>query len=247
VFIPFDIGGPKTFLEAKMKTPCEIIMLAAEGRAETTAKTLATLSADCGARKTLHWVGESAPPPHMGWDLAYWPGKPSGQTADMWRALIVTVQESPNSDIVYIEDDVVGCKNALAKTVQWNSPYLTTFINTRRFRPGVRLVDDHGFWPQQCIKIPCHVAKRLVAENPLAPKWQIIKRPGWVITNREPRVETGDIIIGRMLRAWGLKYYQHQSLFQHVGEKSLCNPQATLSPLRIAHDFPGIDFDALTL
>jgi hypothetical protein len=212
-------------------------MLAAEGRTETTARTLAALSGDCGARKTLHWVGESAPPLHDGWDLAYWPGKPSGQLADFWRALTMTAREAPGADIVCVEDDVIPCRNALAKVVAWHSPYLTTFVNTRRFQPGLRLVDNGGFWPLCCVKIPAPVVERLIAENPAARGWQ----------DKRPSIHEGDMVIGRMLRVWGLKYYQHTSLFQHVGVTSLCNPHATLAGHRTAHDFPGTDFDALTL
>jgi len=212
-------------------------MLAAEGRAETTARTLAALSGDCGARKTLHWVGETPPPAHDGWDLAYWPGKPRGQLLDMWGALAMTARESPYADVVYVEDDVKGCRNALNKVVEWNSPYLTTFINTRRFPVGLRLVGDSGFWPLQCIKIPAPVLARMVAENPTRREWQ----------GKKPSIHEGDLVIGRMLRAWGLKYYQHRSLFQHAGVSSLCNAGATLSNYRVAHDFPGDDFDALTL
>lgn len=223
-----------------IQTPCEVIMLAAEGRADVTARTLAALSGDCGARKTLHWVGESAPPPHEGWDLAYWPGKPRGSLIDLWHALNMVVRESPGSDVVYVEDDVIGCQNALAKVVSWHSPYLTTFINTRHFKVGVREVDDTGFWPLQCIKIPGPVAKLLSEQDPMSKLWQDKK-----LTSQH--VQQGDLVIGRILRRWGLRYYQHQSLFQHVGETSLCNPGAKLSPHRIAHDFPGVDFDALTL
>ncbi len=233
-----------------MITPCEVIMLAAEGRAEATARTLAALSGDCGARKTLHWVGESAPPPHDGWDLAYWPGKPRGQLVDFWHALEMTVRESPDADIVCLEDDILGCKNALAKTVAWYSPYLTTFVNTRHFRPGLRLVDDKGFWPLCCIKIPAPVAARLVATDPTSRTWHPeTTKPAWLRqkNDRPQSIHEGDMVIGRMLRAWGLKYYQYQSIFQHIGAVSLCNPQATLDGYRVAHDFPGVDFDAMTL
>jgi hypothetical protein len=222
-----------------MKHPTEIIMLAVDGRREITMGTLAALSYECGARKTLHWIGDNPPPRVPGWDLAFWPGKPSGQKLDMWRALSMAVRETPDADIVYLEDDVLPCKNALTKVVAWNSPYTTLFINTRGVRPGVRLVDNIGFWPLQCVKIPAPVARRLAAENPLAKQWQD-KIPNLNIND-------GDLTIGRMLKAWGLMYYQHQSLFQHVGDVSLCNPRAKLTGARVAQDFPGVDFDALTL
>lgn len=232
-----------------MLQPCEVIMLAAEGRTDVTERTLAALSADCGTRKTLHWVGESLPPPHDGWDLAYWPGKPRGQLADFWHALGMTVRESPGADIVCLEDDVIGCRNALAKSVSWYSPYLTTFINTRHFRPGLRLVDHTGFWPLCAIKIPADVAGRLVAQNPTSKEWQQDRTAAWLKrpANLRSSIHEGDMVIGRMLRAWGLRYYQHSSLFQHAGETSLCNPGASLGGSRVAHDFPGVDFDALTL
>jgi hypothetical protein len=172
-----------------------------------------------------------------GWDLAYWPGKPSGHLLDLWRALAQTTSENPEADIVLIEDDVAPCKNALAKAVSWYSPYLTTFCNTRGLPPGVRLVDKSGIGTSQCLKIPAPVAARLVAENPTSKEWQ----------DKKPSIHGGDLVIGRMLRAWGLRYFQHQSLFQHKGAVSLCNPRATLSQHRIARDFPGCDFDALTL
>ncbi len=220
-----------------MVQPCEVIMLAAEGRADTTAATLAALAGDCGARKTLHWIGETPPPPHDGWDLSYWPGKPRGNLVDLWHALTATHRESPDADIVLLEDDIYGCKNALVKVVRWQSPYVTQFMNTRRFPYGVRLVGDSGFWPNCSIKIPAPVAARLVAENPTARGWQ----------GKRASIHEGDMVIGRMLRAWGLKFYQHMSLFQHMGATSLCNPAASLAGHRTAHDFPGVDFDALTL
>jgi hypothetical protein len=53
-------------------------------------------------------------------------------------------------------------------------------------------------------------------------------------------------LIAKILR--GRHYGVHvPNLVQHLGDQSICNPGQGLSGVRVANNYPGARFDALTL
>jgi hypothetical protein len=83
----------------------------------------------------------------------------------------------------------------------------------------------------QAISWPLHSAARLL-RSPRVALWS------------EPH--RGDLLV-RDILAPGVYGVHIPNLVEHRGEQSLCNPGAPLSGLRVARNYPGPSFDALTL
>ncbi len=225
-----------------------MVVIGCEGRRDTTAATIANISERGGANKctvpkVFHWQGVDPPPFIKGWDIQWRYESRDGQSREaFWRIFRRTLDEYPGHDAVFMEDDIEATTNAVPYVVAWDSPHFTSFFNTRGSKPGPYVIDNSGFWGTQCFKVPAEIFARIAGEDCHAEKW--LRTP-------RGRVYSGghqaDIVIGRMLQRWGLPVYQHRSLFQHVGATSLCAPGATLRGIRAARDYPGDDFDALTL
>jgi len=217
-------------------TPTKVVVLGCPGREDVTARTLADLDGNGGGRalrigeKWLHWSGATPPPePPQGW-LVEWSHKSrDGARVDTWRML----RWAGDCDLVYIEDDVLPCKNALPYMFRWSLDRFTTFHNLRSLPVGPWMIDGSGFWGTQAVKIPRRLLARLQAEG--------ADRP------RQPHFGQ-DMVMSDLLAAWGEPIYVHRSLVQHVGAKSIHSPRSKLVGGRApAKDFPGVDFDAMAV
>lgn len=222
-----------------MSRECEIIVTACEGREAITANTLLDLETigggdRCGARKTLHWTGMNTDHirvPH-GFALKWWKEGRGNSRQSFFRSIRTAHESNPRADIIIIEDDVFPAKNALPYVAMWEADYFTTFFNTRGWDYGLHAIDNAGFWGTQCIKIPQRLAGLFASEDP--EKW--LRNP----SNHDvvmPGLHGADMILGYMLRAWKEPVFQHRSIFQHVGDVSLCAPGSKLTGIRVAKDF----------
>lgn len=218
-----------------MLTAC-VVMFAIPGREDISRATLAALDGPGGGSKLtcdriLFWTGTAppieAPPGWITWHNNHSERGSAAALADFWRVLDVV----GDRDLIFFEDDVLPCRNALPYMLAWPSPYVTHFFNGGWFALGPRKLPKGGFEYSQAIKLPARIVRALRANPPKS----LGPRDGW------------DLAIGRQLAAMGEPLYQHRSLVQHVGFTSMWQPGNNLAKRRPAHDFPGADFDALTL
>lgn len=214
-----------------------VVVFAIPGREETTRATLAALDGlgggsqlDCD--RVLFWSGPTGPidvPP--GWRAVWRMQDKRGSVAAMSDFVAMLDLVGDDRDLVFIEDDVMPCKNALRYMVAWDSPHVTHFFNPFGHPVGPRPVESRGFEFSQTLKIPARVVAALRASPPTSQG----KHDGW------------DLAIGRCLHQLKEPLYQHRSLVQHVGFQSMWTPGNNLAKRRPGRDFPGEDFDALTL
>jgi hypothetical protein len=214
-----------------------VVVFAIPGRESTTSATLAAVDGPGGGSKlacdrVFFWTGTAPPiPAPHGWVTIHNDHGARGSVAalaDFWKVLDVV---GDDRDLVFLEDDVMPCRNALPYMVAWASPHVTHFFNGSRAPHGLRKLPPGGFEFSQTLKIPARVVKALRA-SPAVSKGP---RDGW------------DLAIGRQLAAMGEPLYQHRSLVQHVGFQSMWQPGNNLAKRMPAPDWPGEDFDALTL
>jgi len=213
-----------------------VVVFAIPGREDVTAATLAALDGPGGGsklkcEKVLFWTGPVAPiAVPDGWRAVWRDHDKRGSVAalaDFWAMLDVV----GDRDLLFFEDDVRPCVNALPYMAAWSSPYVTHFFNGGRQPLGPRKLPPGGFEFSQALKIPTRIVARLRAE----PATSRGLKDGW------------DLAIGRQLHRMGEPLYQHRSLVQHVGFKSMWTPGNNLAKRLPGPDFPGVDFDALTL
>jgi len=131
-------------------------------------------------------------------------------------------------DVLFLEDDIVTARNFILYAARWQSPHVTSFFHANRPTLGTP-VSPVGFSFAQAVKLPAPVI-------------------AWML--EAPRHQHGgghDDEIGFALEAIGEPVVFHRSLVQHVGAISLAwGPGRTLEH-RAARDFPGLQFDCLTL
>lgn len=213
-----------------------VVVFAIPGREEVTRATVDAMEGPGGGSqldcdRILFWSGPTAPievPPP--WQAIWRLQEQRGSVAAMsdFAAMLDVVGDR---DLVFIEDDVRPCRNALRYMVAWDSPHVTHFFNAKGTTCGLLKLPPGGFEFSQTLKIPARIVARLRAEPPKSRG----PNDGW------------DLAIGRCLYTMGEPLYQHRSLVQHVGHKSMWNPASKLAQRFPGHDFPGVDFDALTL
>jgi hypothetical protein len=218
-----------------MLTAC-VVVFAVPGREDITSATLAALHGPGGGSKLtcdriLFWTGLADPvaaPP--GWITVHNKHGARGSAAamgDFCKVLDIV----GDRDLVFIEDDVLPCRNALPYMAAWSSPYVTHFFNPMGQPLGPRKLPLGGFEFSQTIKIPARIVAALRADPPRS----IGRNDGW------------DLAVGRQIAKMGEPLYHHRSLVQHVGFTSMWNPGNELAKRLPARDWPGADFDALTL
>jgi hypothetical protein len=193
-----------------------VVMFSHPSRAELRARTLKLLTERCTV---------PAPP------IVVWTGDGRNDVDDM-RALIASPLLA-SGDLLWIEDDVEPCMNALPYMAGFaRVPHtITSFYNPRAAarRYGI----NSGFIFSQAFKVPAALLARMRSEPfpPPHPKQR----------------DATDCVINRYLVRWDFGFWQHRSVVEHVGEASTWDPGATLdAPGRQSQDWPGPDVDALT-
>jgi len=177
--------------------------------------------------------------------LTDWPTSASsrneGQKRTYWRALAVGLEaarKEGSNRILILEDDVELCRNALQYMERARLPHVLDFVTwfdghavPPRARHGIYPVLGRSFFCLQGVTWSCAAAEALI-NAPAARQWK--------------ERHSGDILVAKILT--GRYYGVHvPNLVQHLGATSICNPGQGLVGPRVANNFPGRDFDALTL
>jgi hypothetical protein len=176
---------------------------------------------------------------------ASWPtittNENTGQMRTYWRALAIGLDQARllgDSKILILEDDVELCRNALQymerAVLPANTEFVTWFdghVIPRGSRQGVYRVPARHFFCLQGVVWTIAAAEKLL-NAPDAAVWS------------EPH--RGDNLIAQILAR---DYYgvHVPNLVQHRGAVSICNPGQQLDGVRTANNYPGPEFDALTL
>ena len=185
-------------------------------------------------------VSDGRPSVLSGWRVSASPQN-EGQKRTYWRALAIGFEEArrrKSNRILILEDDVALCRNALRYMERARLPSVLDFVTwfdghaiPPRSRYGIYPVLGRSFFCLQAVTWSPSTAERLLAA-PAARQWK--------------ERHSGDILIAKILA--GRYYGVHvPNLVQHLGAKSVCNPGQGLSGVRVANNYPGHDFDALTL
>jgi hypothetical protein len=200
-----------------MAAPVRVIVFSHPARGELRARTLRLLR----ERATVE-----APEPIV------WTGGAGDCVADL-RALIASpLLES--GDLLFLEDDIEPCVNGLPYMARWSVPHLTSFYYPscaqRRYGLQRRI---GGFEFSQAFKVPEALVQRMRAEDFPPPHPKLL-------------IDGNDNVIHRYLTRWGLAFFQHRSVVEHVGDVSTWTPAGLEEPGRRSQDWPGPDVDALT-
>jgi hypothetical protein len=177
--------------------------------------------------------------------LTTWPTSSTrqreGQKRTYWRALAVGLQEARRQRtdrILILEDDVELCQNALPYMERVHLPEPLSFVTwfdghmvRPGARPGIYPVQARSFFCLQGVTWRPATAEALL-HAPAASAW----------TERH----SGDILIAKILA--GRYYGVHvPNLVEHLGAASICNPTERLAGVRVANNYRGPKFDAMTL
>jgi hypothetical protein len=218
-----------------LSTPV-VVVFAIPGRESVTAATVAALEGRGGGsqldcERILFWSAATAPidvpaPWRAVWHVQDKRGS-AAALGDFWAMLDVV----GDRDLIFCEDDVMPCTNALRFMAAWDGPHVTHFFNPMSQPFGPRILPPGGFEFAQTLKIPARIVAFLRADPPTSRGL----KDGW------------DLAIGRCLHRLGEPLFQHRSLVQHVGFTSMWTPGNNLAKRRPARDWPGEDFDALSL
>ena len=164
-----------------------------------------------------------------------------GQKRTYWRALAVGLEEARRhraDRILILEDDVELCRNALRYMAGARLPRVLDFVTwfdghmvPRGSRPGIYPMPADRFFCLQGVTWQIPTAEMLL-RAPASAAWA--------------EKHSGDILIANILRQ--RQYGVHvPNLVQHLGAQSICNPGQGLTGVRVANNYPGPGFDALTL
>ena len=185
-------------------------------------------------------ISDGSPSLASGWPTSA-SKKREGQTRTYWRALAVGLEEArrTRSDrILILEDDVELTRNALPYMERARLPLPLAFVTwfdghavAPRSRPAIYPIEAKNFFCLQGVTWPPATAAALL-RAPAFAAWK--------------ELHSGDILIAKILN--GRHYGVHvPNLVQHLGAHSLCNPGERLTGVRVANNYPGPSFDALTL
>lgn len=168
------------------------------------------------------------------------------------EALLYIMREAASADaeyLLYFEDDVQPCKNAVTFMERFEVPShlgFITFCDIKHLgiKPGITEVPGWdttkknnyaGHWGNQALKVPLRSLK-VMLEHKIPP---------------DHGKYASDVVLGLMTamppKASGYGVF-NPSVVQHTGIRSLVAPTMKWNPYgRLALSYPGSSFDALTL
>lgn len=225
--------------------PTQVAVISVAGReplTEITVEALATRGGliESGLEGRVYWFGIREPAEFRGWKVST-----SIQLAPVSLELLQVFKGVPaGSDLLFLEDDVIPCRNAIIAAANVPFPDGAGLISFYDYRnewksPGIFKADRRTLMGSQAVKFPARIMPELTArlaqkarEDSAAGRmkaWQV----GW------------DTWMGKAMEAMGLDVWHYApSLFQHGGAKwSVANMG---SSHKYAANFPGQDWDALT-
>jgi glycosyltransferase involved in cell wall biosynthesis len=143
--------------------------------------------------------------------------------------------------VLFMEDDILPCKNAIERALSFEVPDdlgLVTFFDPGNVPPG----EERKLWKFGARKYSCNQCFLMPRRSA---RWIRLSDP----TNGPWHGSNGDDFIGRSIaRSPWPKIGTHiPCLVEHIGEVSLGYLGVGLIKGRVATNFPGKDFDALSL
>jgi hypothetical protein len=214
---------------------------------ETTAAALLAAGADACAERYVVVDGQE-PPAVPGWavQLSSKP-EPQGVRATMWRAFAHAVAAGVDR-LIYCEDDIIPCKNAIRYIAALSVPDDVAFIDFHDITelpnattPGLYRMPPHGirhtgYVGNLCMLIPNRTLRYFMRKDPFA-----------VMPAARNHADTA---IGQLVsRSMWPRYVVHiPRLVRHVGVTSAAHTGAIrAAAVTVTINYPGDDFDALTL
>jgi hypothetical protein len=223
----------------------EVAMISLEGReflASQTARTLAGRGGivKAGLKATVYWSGVGEAPSFYGWTVKRFPiERPA--SLSLLRVLEGT---TPGNDLLFFEDDLLPCRNAVIAAATIQRPPMAGLVSFFDYRgewksPGFFIAPKkRDLWGSQAVLIPAHVVQTLIPA--LKEKIEKDRAKG----NFSARGAAWDTWLGHAVEDFGFRVVHHSpSLFQHVGAKSSIANVGASHPY--AKNFPGEDWDAL--
>ncbi len=200
--------------------------------------------------------GQEAPE-LSGWDVRFSPlAERQGIRVTMWRAFRAALEVGADR-LIYCEDDIIPCKNAVRRMTEMEIPADTGFITFCDFKElpfaatetGLHRISPYGIsgtglFGNQCLIFPRQTLLLLVRRDPLA-VGEIILPCG----DRVPATARNhaDVMLGHMVSKIRPKVLVHlPRLVRHVGMNSIAHPERQRAAPATPH-YPGDDFDALSL
>jgi len=171
-------------------------------------------------------------------------GERRGNRWAMWQIFRMFMAEGVGK-LLYCEDDIVPCRNALLRAARIEVPDDVAFIDFHDMKelpgkpPGYHRVpamghDGVGYWGNQLMLFPRRTVEWLLSRNVRG----IIGGPN-----------AADYALGRLLvdSPWPMYLAHLPCLVRHMGAVSVAHPDHELLPGRLPTSYPGDDFDALSL
>jgi hypothetical protein len=225
----------------------EVAVISVQGREYLTGECIKALSGrgglnDMDCRRRVYWSGTYEPPKFPGWEVVSCPiDRPA--SLSLLRVLEGT---QPGHDLLFFEDDVIPCRNAVVAASRVIAPITAGLISFYDYRcewksPGLFVAPKKRvFWGSQAVKFSASVIERLIpllidrCKSDLKAGRITAKQVGW------------DTWIGKAVEGdLGLDVLHYSpTLFQHGGAKWSIANQGSKHPY--AENFPGEEWDALS-
>jgi hypothetical protein len=232
-----------------MATMVSILTSERPGGASYLAQTAAALlreGADGAQRRVI--LGDGLlPGAQQGWEVREYHPR-AGVRTMMWNAFRLAL-DAGCERLLFCEDDIRPCKNAVRRMLQLEVPPEAAFIDFHDMKElresglGHGLIDvlamgfdGQGYWGNQCMLFPRRTLEWLVAWDPMSvARWD------------PPR--GADCTLGWLLSCspWPLYAAHLPRLVDHVGGSSAAHPGWALVKHRRTFEYPGDEFDALSL
>lgn len=155
-----------------------------------------------------------------------------------WISSLDRLMQTGKSDYYGVfQDDIVLCKNWRAYLSSIDLPPVFSLFTPKRYLAGektwVAVYEGRKLWMAQALFFRRDIAEALLNDAEVHN----------VYGSRNIDNRIGDFLE----RAGHPMYFHNPSLCEHVGEKSTMWEKATLEGDRVAANFPGEDFDAMSL
>jgi hypothetical protein len=200
---------------------------------------------DCDRRLLLIDGGELVPAA-QGWDQrCFYPQR--GPRAMLWAAFESALAVGADR-LIFCQDDITPCRNAVRRMMSVELPAGFAFMDfhDQLHVPAGALAGlysielAHGFTGTLALVLPRQVLEWLVQQDPMSMRRD--QERGGVLMG-------DDVVLGVLLaRSPWPRYAAHlPRLVRHDGVVSAAHPDKKLEGTRATRDFPGEDFDALSL
>jgi hypothetical protein len=208
---------------------------------DVTAEKLMSAGADRCPHRVILVDGPEYRTP-AGW-VRYNHPKRQGDSRTMWTAFRIAL-ESGAEQLLYCEDDIIPCRNAVRRMLALSTPDRFAFVDFHDMR---ELVSGQpvGLWPLQPGTFHAYRGNQcmLIPRRTLA----------WLVALHDPSgdpfiVGSDGVLGGCIVRSpWPFYAAHAPCIVRHVGEVSAAHPDARIEDGRLPTCYSGDTFDAATL